>query len=208
MSGPSADRHPSPSEQRHAGGRPRLPDTDRAIVKAVADLLTEQGVRGTTINAVAERAGVARGTVYRRWPNRSAMIASAIRASRTLEPLELSDDLEANVRRQAEEARIALAEPSFQAMIPTLAEMQLNGESDDIVRSTIFPRRRQMAEMYERLAGAAGYRTDIPPELPNDLLIGAMLYRLFYDGRPPTADDVQGMVDVILDGIRRRDPRA
>ncbi len=208
MSGSSVDRELSPSEHRHAGGRPRLPDTDRAIIQAVGDLLTEQGVRGTTINAVADRAGVARGTVYRRWPNRSAMIASAIRASRTLEPLELSDDLEGNVRRQAEEARLALAEPSFQAMIPTLAEMQLNGESDDIVRSTIFPRRRQMAEMYERLAGDAGYRTDIPPELPNDLLIGAMLYRLLYDGRPPTTDDVQGMVDVILDGIRRRDPRA
>ena len=207
MSGPSADREPSPSEHRHAGGRPRLPGTDRAIIKAVAELMTEQGVRGTTINAVADRAGVARGTVYRRWPNRSAMIASAIRASRTLEPLELSDDLERNIRRQAEEARIALAEPSFQAMIPTLAEMQLNGESDDIVRSTIFPRRRQMAEMYERLAAGAGYRTDIPPELPNDLLIGAMLYRLFYDGRPPAAADVQGMVDVILAGIRLHDPR-
>ena len=65
-----------------------------------------------------------------------------------------------------------------------------------------------MAEMYERLAGDAGFRTDVPPALPNDLLIGAMLYRLLYDGRPPASDEVQGMVDVILDGIRRRDPRA
>ena len=208
MSGPSADREPSPSEHRHAGGRPRLPDTDRAIIKAVADLMTEQGVRGTTINAVADRAGVARGTVYRRWPNRSSMIAAAIRASRSWEPLDLGDDLEQNIRQQAEETRAVLAEPSFQAMIPALAEMQLNAESDEVVRSTVFPRRRQMAEMYSRLAGAAGFRTDIPPELPNDLLVGGMLYRLLYDGRPPTSDEVQGMVDVILDGIRRRDPGA
>ena len=208
MSGSSADREPSPNGQRHAGGRPRLPDTDRAILKAVGDLITEQGVRGTSINAVADRAGVARGTVYRRWPSRSAMIAAAIRASRSWEPLDLGDDLERNVRQQAEEARTVLAEPSFQAMIPALAEMQLNAESDEVVRSTVFPRRQQMAEMYERLAGDAGFRTDIPPSLPNDLLVGALLYRLLYDGRPPTSAEVQGMVDVILDGVRRRDPRA
>jgi AcrR family transcriptional regulator len=207
MSGSSADRQTTSNGHRHAGGRPRLPDTDRAIVKAVADLMAEQGVRGTTINAVADRAGVARGTVYRRWPNRSAMIADAIRASRSWEPLELGDDLEHNIRQQAEEARTVLAEPSFQAMIPALAEMQLNGESDEVVRSTVFPRRRQMAEMFQRLAGSAGYRTDIPPELPNDLLVGAMLYRLLYDGRPPTSDEVAGMVDVILAGIRRPDAR-
>ena len=65
-----------------------------------------------------------------------------------------------------------------------------------------------MAEMYARLAGPAGYRTDIAPELPNDLLVGAMIYRLLYDGAPPSSDEVQGMVDVILDGIRRRAGRA
>ncbi len=32
-----------------------------------------------------------------------------------------------------------------------------------------------------------------------------MLYRLLYDGRAPSSDDVQAMVDVILAGVRRRD---
>ena len=98
-----------------------------------------------------------------------------------------------------------LAQPAFQAMMPALLEMGLNGEADDEVRSTVFPRRRQMAEMYARLAGPAGYRTDIAPELPNDLLVGAMIYRLLYEGAPPPSHEVQGMVDVILDGIRRRE---
>ena len=59
--------------------------------------------------------------------------------------------------------------------------------------------------MYERLAEPAGYRTDITPELPNDLLVGAMIYRLIYEGAPPASDEVQGMVDVILNGLRRRE---
>ena len=99
---------PSPDgaeRERHRGGRPRLPDTDRAILRAVGELMSEQGMSGTTINAVAARSGVARGTVYRRYPNRSAMIAGAVRASRDWRPIEVGDDIETNYREQAEEAR-------------------------------------------------------------------------------------------------------
>jgi AcrR family transcriptional regulator len=205
MSDPQAESATASSGERHRGGRPRLPDTDRAILRAVAELMAEQGVSGTTINAVAARSGVARGTVYRRFPNRSAMIAAAVRASRDWQTIDVGDDIEANYRQQAEEARVVLAQPAFQAMMPALLEMGLNGEADDELKSTVFPRRKQLAEMYARLAGPAGFRTDIPPELPNDLLVGAMIYRLLYDGAPPASDEVQGMVDVILDGVRRRE---
>ena len=68
MSDPSAESLTEPNGQRHRGGRPRLPDTDRAILRAVGELMAEQGMSGTTINAVAARSGVARGTVYRRFP--------------------------------------------------------------------------------------------------------------------------------------------
>jgi AcrR family transcriptional regulator len=167
--------------------------------------MAEHGLSGTTINAVAARSGVARATVYRRFPNRSAMIAAAVRASHAWRTLEFGDDLEANFRLQAEEARLALAEPAFQALMPALLEMGLNGEADETVRSTVFPRRRQVAEMYGRLAADAGYRTDIAPELANDLLVGAMIYRLLHDGAPPSSAESQALVDVVLDGIRRRD---
>ena len=89
-------------------------------------------------------------------------------------------------------------------MLPALAEMQLSGESDDTVRSIVFPQREAMARMYRELAAAGGFRTDIPAELPNDILVGALLYRLLYSGRVPDADEAQAIVDVVLDGIRVR----
>src|SRR3990170_8095476 len=63
---------------RHAG-RPRGPATDAAILQAVIELLAEAGLRGTTVDAVAARAGVARATVYLRWPTRDALLAAAAR---------------------------------------------------------------------------------------------------------------------------------
>jgi AcrR family transcriptional regulator len=189
---------------RHPGGRPRRPDTDRAILDAVGSLLSEQGMSGTTFNAVAARSGVARGTLYRRWRNRSDMIGAAIRVSQNLEPALLGDDPESNLRRHAEDARAVLDEPSFRAIIPSVIEILLRGDADEVVRSSIFTRRGEMTAMFRDRAGPSGLRADIDPALPNDMLIGTLLYRLFYSGVVPSSDEAQQIVDVILDGVRRR----
>ena len=49
-------------------GRPRLQATDQAIFDAAAELIRERGYDGFSMAAVADRAGVAKTTVYRRWP--------------------------------------------------------------------------------------------------------------------------------------------
>lgn len=47
-------------------GRPADPTLDATLRQAVQDELTEHGWRGTSIERIAQRAGVARTTVYRR----------------------------------------------------------------------------------------------------------------------------------------------
>jgi AcrR family transcriptional regulator len=59
-------------------GRPRLQETDHRINGAVVELLHEHGTRAVTIDAVAARSGVARTTIYRRYRNRSELIAAAL----------------------------------------------------------------------------------------------------------------------------------
>ncbi len=52
--------------------------TDRILASA-HEVLVEHGYGATTIDAVAARAGVARATIYRRWPSKPALIAAAAR---------------------------------------------------------------------------------------------------------------------------------
>lgn len=64
--------------------RQRRPRTDkqrnRAHILEVADeLFTEQGVAGS-MDAIAKRAGVGPGTLYRHFPNREALIAGLLQA--------------------------------------------------------------------------------------------------------------------------------
>ena len=49
------------------------------IEEVTVQLLTERGYDGWSYKEVAEAAGVNRSTLYRRWPNRAAMVLAAIR---------------------------------------------------------------------------------------------------------------------------------
>src|SRR5260221_2274277 len=54
-------------------GRPRDQHADAKILKAAMCLLEQHGFRAVTLEGIAEEAGVARTTVYRRWPNKAAV---------------------------------------------------------------------------------------------------------------------------------------
>jgi AcrR family transcriptional regulator len=67
-------------------GRPRDEAIDAAILAAAVDELTERGFLSFTMEAVAARAGVAKTTVYRRWPGGTHELAvEAMRSLRSAE---------------------------------------------------------------------------------------------------------------------------
>lgn len=57
---------------------PRIERTRKVVLEAAAELIAECGLGRTTIEAVAERSGVARSTIYRHWPNRSDLLHESV----------------------------------------------------------------------------------------------------------------------------------
>lgn len=57
---------------------PRRARTQACVLKATVELLLEDGCERMTLDAVAERSGVARSTIYRNWEDRSALIMEAV----------------------------------------------------------------------------------------------------------------------------------
>ncbi len=56
---------------------PRILATRRAVLGAALELVAERGFADTTIEAVSERSGVARSTIYRRWPEPNRLFLEA-----------------------------------------------------------------------------------------------------------------------------------
>lgn len=54
------------------------PDTGERILAAAIDLLTRDGLRALSMDEVAERAGVSRASVYRRFPGKTALFAALV----------------------------------------------------------------------------------------------------------------------------------
>lgn len=59
-------------------GRPRRADADEEILGVTLATLLESGYGALNVDTVAELAGVAKTTIYRRWPSKSALAAAAI----------------------------------------------------------------------------------------------------------------------------------
>jgi len=184
-------------------GRPRRPGTDDAILRATIDLIAEGGVGAATIAAVSVRTGVARASIYLRWPNRDALVAAAIRKAIGRQPFELSGDLAVDFRRGAEQARAILSEPMFRTVVPALIAGLLDTREDSITSDALFPNRQRVADEYRALAGPTGYREDVDPFVPIDMLIGGLLNRLLASGRPPDRAIARQAADAVLASVRR-----
>ncbi len=75
----------SPPSQR-APGRPLDPAADRAILDAAGEILVRDGFQGMTLPRVASAAGVAKTTVYRRYPSTIELVLATIQHLNFEEP--------------------------------------------------------------------------------------------------------------------------
>lgn len=69
----------SPVVDRSTGPRGRGPATRDRLVRSALEILEEDGYAGTSVLAVAERAGVAAGTLYRHFPSKAELFVEVFR---------------------------------------------------------------------------------------------------------------------------------
>src|SRR5690349_702264 len=67
--GPAKAAAPEPDE--------RVRKSRKAVLAATFQLLGEQGLGGVSVDEVSRRSGVAKTTIYRHWPSRSALLIEA-----------------------------------------------------------------------------------------------------------------------------------
>lgn len=184
-------------------GRPRAKGADEAILQATLDLLAEVGLEGTTIRAIAERAGVARATIYLRWSGRDALITAAVRLAMGGAPFLMTGDLHEDLRRGADRARKVFGQPTFHAVLPEVIRAFLSCDPATTY-DILAPNRKRIADEYAQLASDTGFRTDIDPAVVVDLVIGGHLNHLLATGHAPSERVSRQMLEVVVAGLRAR----
>jgi AcrR family transcriptional regulator len=190
---------------RHAG-RPRRPDVEDRVLDAAIELLRERGLAGTTMSAVIERSGVARATVYLRWPHRQDLIAAAVRRVLGVDVARATGSAEADVRAGGHRMARALRDPTFRSVLPALVAA-LSTPPEDPARvsyDAIAPGRFELADEYDAIASEQGLRADLGGGLVMDVTLGAFLGAFLGSGTPPSDAVADRILDMLVDGLRLR----
>lgn len=207
MSGPPTA--PRPARAPRPVGRPRSASADRAILEAAVTLLAELGVNGVTMSAVVERSGVARATVYRRYPTREALIAAALTRVKGREPFPLSGDLRTDIARGVQQAAAVLNSSEMRRVLPLfVAEAMKSPAAARAQIDRVAPNHGNVAREYDAVAASAGFRTDIDAALVSDIVMGAMLFRLISTGRPPDPVAQRQLIAILERGLRAEEADA
>jgi AcrR family transcriptional regulator len=197
-----------PTETTSRRGRPRSERARRAILQAAADLLLDQGGGQVSMDAVAERAGVSKATIYRWWPSRErlaleALVEWASAGSPARDTGTLRGDLLALVRPWVRDIR----RRQFGRVIAALiTEAQSDpGFAADYRRHFVEQRREPMQAAFTRAIDRGEAPADLEIDVALDLVYGPLYHRLLHGHAPLTDRFAQQVVDLALNGILERD---
>jgi AcrR family transcriptional regulator len=185
-------------------GRPRTRGTDEAVVRAALELLGEGGYDAMTMEGVAARAGVAKTTVYRRWPSRADLLLEVARhlaAPVRVRPTgDLRNDLVAAIR----DAMRVLESPAARRAIPrVLAEAHESEELATLLAAFWAERRGKLMALLEAGVRDGQIAADLDRGSAVDALYGPIWYRFLVTRAPLTRRVAEAIVDTALDGLRR-----
>jgi AcrR family transcriptional regulator len=189
-------------------GRPRSQSARKAILDAAAHLLLAKGLSAVSMDAVAQRAGVSKATIYRWWPTKETLALDALYTEwSAVTPVprdtgSLRGDLLALLRPWARLAG-AKDKPYGRVVAALLTEAQTDPKFADEYHSRVLePRRAEARAVLQRAVD----RGDIPAatkmEVALDLLYGPIYHRLLHGHAPVNDRFVRDVVDMVLTGLQ------
>ncbi|MFL5822387.1 MAG: TetR/AcrR family transcriptional regulator [Solirubrobacteraceae bacterium] len=192
---------PRATETTATRGRPRDPACDVAILQATIELIAEVGYDRASLDAVAQRAGVSKPTIYRRWPEGKEQVVAAAVAqchqdvAAEIDTGSLRGDLVASVERfitgMGQNAHLAAGLTQRLRESPQLAE---------VFREQLVPAKRQYFETIVRRAVERGELPGVPRSaaLIGDVVPAVIHSRALITGDALDAGFVTQLVDHVL----------
>jgi len=175
-------------------------------LRAALEILAEHGMPGFTIEAVANRAGASKATLYRRWTSRSELLIEAMDefASRPFS-VPATGQLRSDLIELVRKAEALLHEQPFPRLMAAFIDAAEREPALQQLHATITERRRQPVR---HVLVQARLRGEIPPtvdlELAIDMLTAPLFYGRFIAHRELGEGYAATLVDHVLEALRSR----
>jgi AcrR family transcriptional regulator len=199
----TAGVEPETGQERKAPGRPRNAQADEAILDAVIALLgAGQSAAAISIEAVAAKAGVGKATIYRRWPNKEALLVDAVGTMKGPLPDPLGDSVRDDLVMLVQAGRTNRAKRYGKVTACLLPESTRDDELRRALQAVIEPRRDIMRQVLLRGVANGELRADLDVELTLLMLSGPSMVQsmLRWNPRVPEEGFAEALVDALLSG--------
>ncbi|WP_030056943.1 MULTISPECIES: TetR/AcrR family transcriptional regulator [Streptomyces] len=190
-------------------GRPRSEAAEQAIFAAVEELMAGGTTMSElTIEGIATAAGVGKATIYRRWPNKEALLVDVVGKLETPMPEPTGGSARDDLIEMIDYMRRrGLAKRTRWVLKAALGQMASLPELHNAYRERVIkPRREAGLALIRRAVDEGVVRADLDVDLLGDLLMGPILYRsiLWDDSDLDDPDLARTMVDAVLEGLAPR----
>lgn len=189
-----------PDARKRPGGRAARVRT--AILAATRDEFDASGYGGLSAGRIAERAGVNRSTIHRRWNTLDDLLADALveRAAAAIPAPDTGstrNDLQLLLRSIASYISTDAARARIRAMVGDAARSPIIGALANSVWTTRF---RVGEEVITRGAARGEIRDDMPPATIFATLVGPLYVRLLLTSERIDDKFIDDIINVALDG--------
>ena len=186
---------------------PRIARSRAKVIEAARQLLVEHGPRGVTVDAVSERSGVAKSTMYRHWDSRNELLVELVhRCMPELNDPDLGLGFEACLRAYVDEVALALADDSYSLTLAAL--VPLRRQVPELTAAVETERADKLDTLEDILAlgrqeGVVG--DDIDADRLTALIFGPLLFEATFARRPDVseAEQLRRMADLATDVLDR-----
>jgi AcrR family transcriptional regulator len=184
-------------------GRPRTAGLDDRVLEATRGSIAEHGYAATTIDAIAARATVSKGSIYRRWPAKGVLVYDAcVAANDELPQVIDTGDIRSDLLAIA---RLAAGPPSGSLAAEVVSHILADAATDpdlmEMLRVRFFlPRSDAIVRRVEVAVERGELARGIDAPLVPAVLTGALQYTRRVRSRSLSDDELEHLVDMVLSG--------
>jgi AcrR family transcriptional regulator len=180
-------------------------ETTALILRSALKLGTEVGFDALTVELLGERTGIAKTTIYRRWPNISTVVMDAFlaevdRAAPIVELASARESLTVSMKSLAGLYR----GPYGSTLRVLIGRAQIDGELRNAVMTRwVEPRRAVARSIVRQGIVSKEIRGGLDPDLILDALYGPIYHRLLvpYENIELSDSYIENLVDAIFTGV-------
>jgi AcrR family transcriptional regulator len=182
---------------------PRVARSRAVVLAACAELLSEVGFGGVTIEAVAARSGVAKTTIYRQWSSRAELMIDAFRTMATPPVAPDTGDVARDLEHMMLKLARDLVNEPWSRAIPSLADAAARDpELARLHAQFSHECRTPVVAVVARAQDRGELDPDVAPDVVCAALAGPLFFRHMVSREPVDAAFVSALLASVLNGIR------